>query len=87
MSISCIFDTTPIITYIVTLLRSMPAVGLVRRLGRMAVTVRVGLLRRRLLLVRLLVVGLARIAAIRWLLLMIHLSVIKSLSDYRVCSQ
>lgn len=46
----------------------------------MAVTVRVGLLRR-LLLVRLLVVGLAGIAAIGWLLVVTHLSTIKSLSD------
>lgn len=75
-------------TYIVTLLRSMPAVGLLRWLGRMAVTVRVGLLRRRLLLlVRLLVVGLAGIAAIRWLLLVIHLSAIIYLSDSQVLSQ
>lgn len=63
----------------------MRAVRLVRWLGRMAVTVRVGLRRR--LMVRLLVVGLAGIAAIRWLLVMIHLSVIESLSDYRACSQ
>lgn len=84
MSIPCIFAKF-IITYIVTLLRGMRAVRLVRWLGRMAVTVRVGLRRR--LMVRLLVVGLAGIAAIRWLLVMIHLSVIESLSDYRAYSQ
>lgn len=47
----------------------------------MAVTVRVGLLQ------RLLVVGLAGIATIRWLLLVIHLSAIKSLLDFRVLYQ
>ena len=83
MSISCIFKAKLIITYIVALLRRRRAVGL-GWLGRMAVTIRVGLLRRRLML---LVVGLAGIAAIRGLLLMIHLSAFTSLSDYRVCSQ
>lgn len=77
MSISCIFKAKLIITYIVALLRRRRAVGL-GWLGRMAVTIRVGLLLRRRLM--LLVVGLAGIAAIRGLLL-IHLSAIKSLSD------
>ena len=55
-----------VITYVITMLRG--AVGLVL-LGRVAVSVRVGL--RRLLW---LVVGLARVTAVGWLLLMIHWS-------------